>query len=298
MRMIDKHNLYYCNPGEVKEWMKKSDVVIVQAGSIEQHGPFAPISTDCLTTEIAVERVAKKAEVPYTPMIWMGYTPYHLWTAGAAKGTVTVRWGTYVNLMADVAFSLIHDGFNKIIFATGHTGNLWPLDVVMRWVRAETGAFLATFRVESEVFAHIKELSGMFDDPAEKFPWKHASEAEASAVMVYDESLIDKNKLTEDFPHNPEWLPDCFNMGDGQPAQIHFRDYSKWNGASLVRTPTDFSEFSKTGMAGSPYSASKEKGEKLYEKLVNIFADFLEEIKKMNVTVTNRDWSRGKTNPF
>lgn len=296
--MQDKHNLYYCTPSEVTEWIDKVKLVIVPTGSVEQHGPFAPISTDCLTTELTVRRVAEAADVPYTPMIWAGYTPYHLWTPGAGKGTVTLRWGTYVNMMYDVARSLIHDGFDKVIFAVGHTGNLWPLDVVMRWVREETGALLAAFRVESEIFAHIKPLNDLFTDPPEKFPWKHAAEAEASAVMAYDEDLIDKGKLCEDHPHNPDWLPDSFDMGDGQPAQVHFRGLSKWNRASLVRIPTNFYEFSDTGMAGSGLNASKEKGEALYNKLTEIFVDFVNEVKKIKVSVRNRDFSVGKAQPF
>ncbi len=55
----DKHNLYWCNPGEVAEWINKTDVVILPIGSMEQHGPYVPFSCDCLSTEWVTQEIAK-----------------------------------------------------------------------------------------------------------------------------------------------------------------------------------------------------------------------------------------------
>lgn len=294
---FDKHNLYWCNPGEVAEWVKKTDTVILPLGSIEQHGPYVPISMDCLSTEILTERIANKCDIPYFPQTFVGYTPYHVWPAGVAKGSVTLKYTTYINMIYEICRCLIHNGFNKILIPTGHTGNLWPLDVAMRRVRAETGAFVASLRVESEIFALIKELNEIFDDPPEKFPWKHAAEAETSCALLYSEELVDKSKYVEGIPHNPPHIPDCFSMGDGVPAQMHFRHYSKLNHGSLIRTPFNFSEFTEPGPghAGSPYNASVEKGERLYGKLTEIFVDMVNEIKKMKIEVHTRDFSKELT---
>jgi len=291
----DKHNLYWCNPGEVEEWLKKTDMIMLPLGSVEQHGPYVPISMDCLSTELITERLANRCDIPYFPQIYPGYTPYHMWPAGTPKGSVTLRYTTYCSMVYDLLRCLIHNGFNKILIPTGHTGNLWPLDTVMRRVRMETGAFVASLRVESEIFALIKELNEIFDDVPEKFPWKHAAEAETSCALLYDEELVDKSKYVEGIPHNPDWLPETFSMGDGVPAQCHFRNYSKLNHGSLIRTPFNFYEFSDPGHAGSPYNASVEKGEALYGKLTDIMADMIEEIKKIEVNVHTRDWSAGMT---
>ncbi|WP_258358736.1 creatininase family protein [Moorella sulfitireducens] len=293
--MKNINNLYHCNPGEVAEWLKKTDLILLPLGSIEQHGPYVPISMDCLSTELVTDRVAKACDVPYFPQIYIGYTPYHMWPAGTPKGSATLRYTTYINMCYDIMRSLIHNGWNKVVILTGHTGNLWPLDVAMRRVRMETGAFVATLRVESEIFALIKELNQIFDDPPEKFPWKHAAEAETSCALLYDEELVDKSKYVEGIPHNPEWLPDCFSMGDGIPSQMHFRHYSKLNHGSLIRSPFNFYEFTEPGPghAGSPFNASVEKGEKLYGKLIEIFVDMVNEIKKMKIEPFNRDWSQG-----
>ncbi len=218
-----------------------------------------------------------------------------MWPAGVPKGTVTMRYTTFINVVYELCRCMIHNGWNKILIPTGHTGNLWPLDTAMRRVRAETGAFVASLRVESEIFQIIKPLNVMFKDPPEKFPWKHAAEAETSAVLLYDEELVDKSKYVEGIPENPAWLPDAFSMGDGVPAQVHFRNYSRLNQGSLIRTPMWFHEFSKPGHAGSPYSASKEQGEALYNKLVDIFVDMINEIKQMKIEVTKRDFTEGFT---
>lgn len=291
----DKHNLYWCNPGEVADWIKKTDVVVLPIGSMEQHGPYVPFSCDCLSTEYVTAEMSKKADVPYYPQLYYGYTPYHMWPAGVAKGSVTLKYTTFINVVYELCRCMIHNGWNKILIPTGHTGNLWPLDVAMRRVRAETGAFVAALRVESEIFQIIKPLNSMFKDPPEKFPWKHAAEAETSACLLYDEDLVDKSKYVEGIPHNPSWLPEVFSMGDGVPAQVHFRDYSRLNQGSLIRTPTWFHEFTEggPGHAGSPYNASKEQGEKLYGKLIDIFVDMINEIKKMKIEVHTRDFTEG-----
>ena len=124
---------------------------------------------------------------------------------------------------------------------------------------------------------------------------KHAAEAETSCALLYDEELVDKSKYVKGIPHNPDWLPETFSMGDGQPSQVHFKDYSCLNHGSLLRTPTNFHEFSDPGHAGSPFNASVEKGEKLYDKLTEIMTDMINEIKKIEVTVHDRDWQVGMT---
>ena len=297
MKKYDKHNLYWNNPGEVAEWVKKSDTIMLPLGSVEQHGPYVPISMDCLSTEVITAKLAELTDIPYFPQFYPGYTPYHVWPVGVPKGSVSLRYTTYMDVVYELCRCLIHNGFNKILIPTGHTGNLWPIDVVMRRVRMETGAFVGCLRVETEIFALIKELNDLCEDDPSDFPWKHAAEAECSACYLYDPELVDQTKLCKGIPHNPDWLPECFSMGDGQPSQVHFRNYSCLNHGSLLRTPTNFHEFTAggPGHAGSPYHASEEKGKLIYTKLCEIMADMIEEIKKMDIKVHNRDWQTEMT---
>ena len=117
------YNLYHCGYLDVREWLEESDVVMVPLGSCEQHGRHLPVCTDGIATELPVQCAAKLANVPHTPLVWFGYSPQHLHPAGTASGTITMRSSTYQAILYDIARCLIHNGFNKIVFATGHTSN-------------------------------------------------------------------------------------------------------------------------------------------------------------------------------
>ena len=41
---------------------------------------------------------------------------------------------------------------------------------------------------------------------------------------------------------------------------------------------------------GNPNLASREKGEKIYNRMIDIFARFLEDLKKINVDVREREF--------
>jgi creatinine amidohydrolase len=109
------YNLAETSWVEVKEWLEKTDIVLVPFGSCERHGPHIPLGTDSFHTWEVTVRAAKKADVPHAPMIPYGYSPHHMYKLGQGAGTITLRARTIQNIIYDVAKSLIFHGFNKII---------------------------------------------------------------------------------------------------------------------------------------------------------------------------------------
>ena len=87
--------------------------------STEQHGPHLPLCTDSITAYEVSRRAAEQADVLYTPTVWTGYSPQHMRGPEQGIGTITVRAETLLNLLYDIARSLIHHGFNKLIFVDG-----------------------------------------------------------------------------------------------------------------------------------------------------------------------------------
>jgi len=49
-------------------------------------------------------------------------------------------------------------------------------------------------------------------------------------------------------------------------------------------------EYADQATIGDPFLGSKEKGEKIYERIVKHLADFLEEIKKVKTEIKCRDY--------
>ena len=277
------YNLYHCGYLEVRQWLKETDIILVPLGSCEQHGRHLPVCTDGVATEIPVQRAARLANVPHTPLIWFGYSPQHLHAAGIGSGTVTLRAEIYQNLLYDVARCLIHNGFNKIVFATGHTSNMKVVDPALRAIRYETGAFVCVFRNDAEAAPAM--VPDIIENPPEETPGWHGSEIETSEVMAFNEDLVHLERTGKDFTHAPKWLSKKFNKVNGSPYVIY-------NGINVAWVPMDHQEYSDTGLIGNPFRASAAKGDMIFQRKAEILAAFLEELKKVKVTVKNRSYDR------
>jgi creatinine amidohydrolase len=291
--MVDKpekkYNLFECSWVDVKDWLKETDIVLVPMGSLEQHGPHLPIGCDSMGAWVVTQKAIKKANVPHTPLIWSGYSPYHMWPPESGMGTVSLRFNTAVDLAYDVSRSLIHHGFNKVIFVTGHTGNLNPLDVAMRKVKYETGAVLACFMGDIEQFGQIAQ--DMMENPPEEFPQWHASEVETSMVMVYEDiekkpGLVRMDRAVREIPTVSKWAHSKLTdkmKAVGSPWFVVFKDYT-------IKMPLDHDEWTNSGVCGNPFKASLQKGHKIYDKISDILVDFIAELKNVKVTVKNREF--------
>ena len=151
---------------DVQEYLKEKDTILVPMASFEQHGPHLPIYTDTITCIEMARRVAEMIAVLHTPPIWMGYSPQHMFDPGMGRGTITVRSSVLLNLVNDIARSLIHHGFNRIIFINGHGSNVKVIDPVLRKLRYETGALISFVKPYMENYVGI--LEGLMENPWEK----------------------------------------------------------------------------------------------------------------------------------
>jgi creatinine amidohydrolase len=274
-------NIYHCSYLEVREWTAKTDVILVPLGSCEQHGRHLPVCVDGIATEQPVMRAAELANVPYTPLVWFGYSPQHMHPAGTASGTITVRANIYQNLLYDLARSLIHNGFNKVVFATGHTSNTKVVDPVLRLIKYETDAVVCVFRNDAEAAPAI--CKDIIENPPEETPGWHGSEIETSEVMAYNNDLVHLDRTEKDKPHAPAWLGSGFSKVNGSP-------YVTYRGMEVAWLPMDHQEYSDTGLIGNPFRATADKGRRIVEAKAQLLAEFVEKLKSVQVVVRNRSY--------
>lgn len=124
---------------EIANYLTASDVVLVPCGATEQHGKHLPVGVDAMTAIAVTEAAAERANVLVAPPMWYGWSPHHM----GFPGTVSLRPETLSALSEDVAVSLVHHGFRRIIFVNGHRlANVPPLAVMSTKVRAATGALV------------------------------------------------------------------------------------------------------------------------------------------------------------
>ena len=266
---------------DVQEYLRVKDTILVPMASFEQHGPHLPIYTDTITCAEISRRVAEMIAVLHTPPIWTGYSPQHMFEPGMGRGTITIRSSVLLGLINDVARSLIHHGFNRIIFINGHGSNVKVIDPVLRKLRYETGALISFVKPYMENYVGI--LEGLMENPWEETPGWHSSELETSQDLAWNEKYVRMERANFTKAHIPEFLPKSFEKKDGMP-DVEFDGYKYFT------FPMDHHEFIETGVIGNPLRATKEKGEEAFRRLSEHVARGILELQNVPVTVHTREF--------
>jgi creatinine amidohydrolase len=279
----------YClgdlSAADVKEYLKYSDTILVPKASLEQHGPHLPLYCDSISSTEVARRAGEQAGILYTPTMWLGYSPQHLKGAGAGTGSMTLRVETYLNLLYDMGRSLIHHGFNRVIFVNGHGSNVKVVDPVLRKLRNETGALVAYYKPYAE--RYLGMLKDVLEGPTEETPGWHAGELETSQCLCHNDKLVRMDRAVMDRAHAPKYMTKAWKKSDGMP-DLEFQGYQYFN------MPFEHDEFTDSGIMGNPFRGAAYKGEIAFSRFANHLIDAVHEFEQVKVTIKNRDWSEGK----
>ena len=121
MKVMNSNELY--DPEFRKSIKSKKPTIIIPVGSIEQHGPHLPISTDSdIVTEIA-SRLAKKCGFIVFPTISYGVSLEH-----EPLFNLSLKENNLRKILDDIITSLGKNHIKKIIILNGHHGNLQVLN--------------------------------------------------------------------------------------------------------------------------------------------------------------------------
>lgn len=266
---------------DIRNYLEEKDTVLVPMASLEQHGPHLPLYTDTITAVEVAERVSKMIGVLHTPPVWMGYSPQHMHEPGQGRGTITVRSTTLLNLLYDVGRSLIHHGFNRLIFINGHGSNVKVIDPLLRKLRYETGALVSFVKPYMENYVGL--MKGLMENPPEETPGWHASELETSQDLAHNERIVRMDRAEFTKAHIPDFLPKSFEKKDGMP-DVEFDGYKYFT------FPMDHHEFIESGVIGNPLRATKEKGEEAFRRYSEHVARGILELMNVKVEVKNREF--------
>jgi len=266
---------------DIQAYLKVCDMVLVPMASTEQHGPHLPLCTDTVTAIEVASRVAKINNMLHTPAIWTGYSPQHMAGPGEGRGTITIRSSTLQALMYDVARSLIHHGFNKILFVNGHGSNVKVVDPVLRKIRYDTGAMVGFCIPYMERYTGL--LEGLMENPKDETPGWHASELETSQMLAHNPDIVRMDRAVKTQTNIPKWLPSSFGKKDGAP-DIQFEGYS------YFQFPMDHHEFTDSGVIGNPERATAAKGQEAFRRYAEHVAKAVQALAAVSVTIKNREF--------
>src|SRR4029078_6470366 len=228
---------------DIQAYLTRSDLILIPIASTEQHGPHLPLNTEPPPPYEVSKRAAEQADVLYTPTVWTGYSPQHMRGPGQGMGTITIRAETLNNLLYEIARSLIHHGFNKLIFVNGHGSNVKVIDPVLRKIRYDTGPVVAVYTPYA--CGHMGLVKDLMENPPEETPGWHSSELETSQMLAHNPKLVRMERASQTETHIPAWLPPTFKKADGAP-DVEFQGYQ------YFKFPMDNDEFTETSVIGQP----------------------------------------------
>ena len=231
--------------------------VVIPLAACEQHGPHLPVFVDTIqVTEIAQQVEAKLSDrILLLPTMWLGCSHHHK----DFPGTISVLPSLYIQMIQEIARSVLRAGFGRIFFLNGHGGNRAPAaDALSELIATDNKADGACLALASwwEVAAEgIKPEKVGLTQPVVA----HACAYETSLMLAVRPELVHKDKLTP--------RPSPVMQGPWF--------YSEDDSSSRVATFHRFHRYNADGVLGNPDEASMESGQAILDAVVDQVVSFL-----------------------
>src|ERR1700731_2139618 len=233
---------------EIADQLKKNPLVILPAGSVEQHGPHLPTGTDIFAANVIAHAVAERMDGLVLPGGPLGVTPLHM----PFEGTITLTAETFMRMVTETAASTAQHGAKYLLILNWHELNIPALGVAAETLHRDFGMTVLTvqaFFVAEELFG--KECNGL----------THGGEIETLAVMAYRPELGHLERI------------------DYSSARAHGR---KIDGLRRTRSYqpvlTDVRSIAPTGWYGSPQHATVDQGQPMLDTVAGSLAKEAKEV--------------------
>jgi creatinine amidohydrolase len=254
---------------EIQDILKRTDTVIVPIGNLEQHGPQSPVGSCLYLAHETSKQVGIKTLIPIAPTIPVGISnPYKNF-----PGSLNISTETFKKLVKEVCLDLIHHGFKRILFFSAHGGgNLPTLQRVSEELRGETGALCAVI--------HLWGLLGQLSPEIRTAPGErggHGGDPVTSVMLYIKPELVDMTKAT--------WIPLKTPL-EGMNSISHSTHKFKNINISI---PLFGEEVSEIGVYANPTKASKERGEKLFNTMIDYLVEFVKNFEMMKLPLVPQD---------
>jgi creatinine amidohydrolase/Fe(II)-dependent formamide hydrolase-like protein len=97
----------------------KHSLIILPAGSLEQHGTEAPLGCDGIIAEALCRKAGALSSTPVLPTLYYGYSYSH----SCFPGTFSLSANTYSMLLCNIIDEAERNRFRQMLILSGHGGN-------------------------------------------------------------------------------------------------------------------------------------------------------------------------------
>jgi creatinine amidohydrolase len=230
---------------EFEAGLARTRTVLIPFGSVEEHGPHLPLSTDTLEAYEVCKKAALQVPLFVAPPVHYG----NCRSTARHPGTISISTGTLKALFSDIVISLHGHGLRNFVALTGHAGGAHRMalqdageELIVRFADISM-AVVSEFDLAKEKGRGLIETAGD----------SHAGEIETSRILHSHPHLV-KGSAPREFP--------------AFPAGILVRDKRRyWPG----------------GVWGDPGKATADKGAQLEKIVVDSLLTLIQELERMHV---------------
>ena len=243
----------------IQERAKVCDIAILPLGSVEQHGPHLPTGHDTLQLFPMLEEVATRTGAMLLPCPWYGAHPAH---HHYFPGTIPLANDTTRAMIKDIVRGAALAGFNKFILFFGH-GQAFVTNYTVQDLGLE-GYFVVSIMFQNMV----KDVHNQIFET----PFWHADEAETSVGLYTHGDYVDMSKAVKESGTplvSGEFVQNPSEAALSKPARFD-------EGTFAVPEYKDL----KHGVIGDPTLATREKGKKYVEAIIERTVRFVEHLKE------------------
>jgi creatinine amidohydrolase/Fe(II)-dependent formamide hydrolase-like protein len=240
---------------EAEQRLKEIDLALLPVGAIEQHGAHLPLDTDSFDADALCRQVAECSGVPQPlvlPLIPYGVSYHH----DDFVGTISVGPDTLSRMVYEVGRSVARHGIKKLVIVNGHGGNVPCLQFAAQLINRDAHIFTCVESGETSD-TDVNALAETRNDV-------HAGEIETSTSLANRPDLVQMDKAEKFVPE----------------FSSHYLDFSSKRSVDwYARTE----KISPTGVLGDPTKASREKGQQMWQLMIDHLVAFVEELKSMTL---------------
>jgi creatinine amidohydrolase len=243
---------------------KPQPVVAIPFGTVEDHGPHLPLSTDNNILMAILNEVAMRSEgdLLVTPLIPFGLDEHHM----DFPGTISIEMETCLAYVSQVAISIARHGFTHILIVNGHGSNQPVADLAARKCVLSTGIICASTTFNAAVDPVL--IRDVVEEQRKGGPGSiaHAGEYETSMMLHIAPELVQMEKASRDIG---QLKLKYFNWDYPEPSAYSWQDY--------------WSRFTREGICGDPTVASGESGNIIFQATVTRFLELVREFQTIPI---------------
>jgi creatinine amidohydrolase len=230
---------------EFEAALAKTTTVVIPYGSVEEHGPHLPLSTDTLHAQEVAKRAAALYPLLVAPPVHYGLCR----STSEHPGTLSISGNTLKALTLEVGKELYRQGCRQIILLTGHAGGTHVAALI------EAGEGL--LRELTEIRVAVVNILDLLGEALKQAPDlvqtrgdAHAGEVETGLMLSAHPELV-RGTAAPEWPAFPKFI-------------LSRKKRKFWPG----------------GVWGDPGAGTREKGEKILQYEVNFLVEIVQALER------------------